>query len=201
MYKSNHIFVYSLCGTRLTLHFLSHMDLDLGCGQTCAKYTSWCTQASMKNTLITVLISSLWRCCIFNPTTIERLLPREGRTQQLHSWEFWGVWYLDWQQRTSKLFTASVPTLCQAVALTKRGPIYAHFNAICGISSPQTWTLLVDKTFRKCTTFIRDPNLAEDITAKGQRWARSCCSAQLNHSWGVYFFDAMHFNPKHDFHF
>lgn len=50
MYKSDHIFGYSLCGTRLTLHFLSpHMDLDLGCGQTCAKYTTWCTQASMKN--------------------------------------------------------------------------------------------------------------------------------------------------------
>lgn len=68
------------------------------------------------------------------------------------------MWHLDWQQRTSKLLTASVPTLCQAVALIKGGPIDAHFYAICGISFFRHELIIVtEKTFRKYTTLLRDP--------------------------------------------
>lgn len=136
MFKSNYIFVWSLLigvqGYQVNPPFLSQLDLDLRVTLTCAKWAH--TQARVKNTsYCNVLMSSLWHCCIAT-NYAWALLMLVDRTQQLNSWEFWGMWHLDWQQRTSKLFTASVPTLCQAVALIKGGPIYAHFYAICGIS-------------------------------------------------------------------
>ena len=145
--------------------------------------------------LSSVLISSLWHCCISAHLRLSISPALEDRTQQPNSWEFWGVWHLDWQQRTSKLFPASVPTPCQAVALIKGGPNYAHFYAIRGISFHRRGLFLSFFFFfynrqniqKKCTTLC-DPNSATDVAAKRQQWARSCCSCSLKHSWGILVF-------------
>lgn len=138
-----------------------------------------------------------------------------SQTQQLNSWEFWGLWYLDWQQRTSKHFTASVPILCQAVALIRGGSVNAHFYAIRGISFPTHQLFGADKTFGKCTTpFFCDPNSAADMTAVdgGHMAAVPLCSIIVG-SFGLRFGCNMIFllvdpNPlhvffffDHDFHF
>lgn len=58
-------------------------------------------------------------CCIWEHTE------HNGRFQA------WGR--LDWTQRTSKHFPASVPVLRQAGARVRGGPIRAHFYATCGV--------------------------------------------------------------------
>ncbi len=50
-----------------------------------------------------------------------------------------------------------------------------------------SFSFVTDKTFRKCTTPLCDPNMAAGIAAKRQRWARSCCLCSLSHSWGFVF--------------
>ena len=124
--------------------------------------------------LSSVLISSLWHCCISAHLRLSISPALEDRTQQPNSWEFWGVWHLDWQQRTSKLFPASVPTPCQAVALIKGGPNYAHFYAIRGISFHRHGLFLffffiTDKTFRKnaplCVIPIRPQMLRQNVNS------------------------------------
>lgn len=140
MYKSNYIFVWSLCIRRTRLPRQSSTTTTAGFGScqclNMCKIHSHVAHRLAQRTLFPLQCPYQQSAALlhFHPTTFEHFPVLEDRTQQLNSWEFWGVWHLDWQQRTSKLFPASLPTPCQAVALIKGGPNYAHFYAIRGIS-------------------------------------------------------------------
>lgn len=159
MYKSNYIFVWSLCIRRTRLPRQSSTTTTAGFGScqclNMCKIHSHVAHRLAQRTLFPLQCPYQQSAALlhFHPTTFEHFPVLEDRTQQLNSWEFWGVWHLDWQQRTSKLFPASLPTPCQAVALIKGGPNYAHFYAIRGISFHRHglffFFCVTDKTFRK----------------------------------------------------
>lgn len=187
MYKPKYIFVWRSCIRSTSLTPQSSITITEGFGSRLIPHTGWHEEHRF---LSSVLISSLWHCCIFTQLWPSVSPWWEEWTQQLNSWEFeaWDIWIGNREHPSSLL------PLCQPCARQWLGskedpikPTFMRYVAFLSSDMEVFFFFETDKTFRKCTTCLCDPNLAVDTAAKCQQRAHRCCLCSLSHSLWIRF--------------
>lgn len=124
MYKPKYIFVWRSCIRSTSLTPQSSITITEGFGSRLIPHTGWHEEHRF---LSSVLISSLWHCCIFTQLWPSVSPWWEEWTQQLNSWEFeaWDIWIGNREHPSSLL------PLCQPCARqwlgSKEDPIKPTF--------------------------------------------------------------------------
>lgn len=185
MYKSNLIFVYMLQdkqGYHLSPPSLSQLDLDLS---TCKIHSSVTPRLAWR-TLVPLQCPCLQSVALlhFHPTMFEHSPKWEGAEKSsFNSWEFWGVWHLDWQQRTSKLFyclcTNPVPGSSSEKRRTHWCPLLCNMWHYC----PWLWFFLTEKHSENTPLIVIPilPQICGEALTVGTQLLFML--ARLNHSW------------------